>query len=272
LRLEEEFVKTFGKLTLAVGGALIAGTIVYYAAKGATESLAKQVERLQAEPTAAPVGWDYCTQPSYYIRACEGSPYTRRWTGGNAGDCANVAICGAHTQPCQGDDGITYAMMDQGGARYYPKPQDSAGPTVIQNWINCYVNKLDVFGTPYPCHAVTSAPGGRQAPPMLTLAQLPAGNPQIPSFCALYHCTNPPCPTPVGPSPTAAPITPPPTVPPVCPTCAPTCAVATATRTKTPTKTRTPTPHVGPQPTKTSTPHIGPAPTKTPTPSIGPHS
>lgn len=255
-------MKALSKLALVVGSVLVVGTVAYHVGKTASDSVNKyldaRIAHELAQPTAAPPGWDYCTMPSYYIRACEASPYTRRWTGADPGTCPVTAICGAHTRSCGGDDGITYAMMDQGGARYYPKPQDSAGPIIIQQWIDCYVNKIDVFGSVYPCHAVNNAPGGRQAPSMLTLSQLPAGSPQIPSFCSLYHCLLPICGTGGTPSPSPSMTR---TVPALCPTCPP------SSPSRTPTKTFTP--HIGPAPSKTFTPHFGPAKTPTPTPKGG---
>jgi len=263
-----------------VGAAMIGGVLTYRAGKKASEIVVQQLQQKvnEVETTAAPPGWDYCTEPSYYIRACEAGPYSRRWQG-TPGTCPSTFICGAHTANCIGDDGINYAIIDQnahGGAGFYPKPQDSAGPTTIQKWTDCYINHINMWGPAWPC-STSSIPGGRQTPVLRTLDQLPPSG-QKNSFCILYHCTNPGCPTPAGPSPSptvpgAPTVTPTPTVPPVCPTCAPTCkpGTATSTPTRTKTATRTPTPHIGPPPTPTPTPHIGPAPTKTTTPSFGPH-
>jgi hypothetical protein len=237
--MEEEFVNTGKKVLLVtgfLGAAMIGGAFVYQAAKKGVQSLAQQIQQLQAQPTSAPPGWNYCTDPSYYIRACETSPYTRRWTGGPTESCPSTAICGAHTANCVGADGITYAMMDQGGARYYPRPQNSAGVLVQAAWDQCYVSHIDRWGPSYPCTAVTHPPGGVQAPTMLRLDQLPPGNPQIPAFCALYQCTNPPCATVVPSTPTITP-----TLTPVCPVC-PTCP---------PARTPTPTPHLAPNKSKT---------------------
>ena len=136
---------------------------------------------------------DYCTQPLYYIRACESGPYSRMFTG-TAG-CPTIAICGNHARPCEGDDGFTYPIMGQQGANglfaTYPKPADSAGPTAINKWIDCYVNhNPNALGSGYPC-ATAVAPQGRLTYNPITLSQVP--EPQRDSFCQLYHCTIPAC-------------------------------------------------------------------------------
>lgn len=141
-----------------------------------------------AATTSTPPGWDYCTMPSYYTRACEASPMTLRWSGGPAGSCPNIAICGAHTKPCIGEDGVTYAMGDQNMARTYPRPQASAGAYVLDQYHQCYDLHIDVWGPSYPCHSITHVPGGTQAPTLFTFAQLPPG-PQKTAWGNLFHCT-----------------------------------------------------------------------------------
>lgn len=142
----------------------------------------------------APPGWDFCKDPSYYIRSCETGPYTLRWSGPPPGTCPQIAICGAHTKPCGGDDGFTYSMMDQGGGRYYSRPNDTAGPIIQAKWDDCYVNKINVFGPAYPC-TTSPHPGGTQTYHAITWDELPEGG-QKNAWGNLFGCGVQPVPNP----------------------------------------------------------------------------
>jgi hypothetical protein len=202
VNLEEEFMQTAKRLAMVlgfVGGAMVLGVLIYHAGKAASDNLVRQLQSKVIEvetnaiaAAAAPPGFSYCTDPAYYIRACEAGPYSRRYTG--TPGCPSIAICGNHARPCEGDDGATYPIIGQQGANglfaTYPEPADSAGPGPKNKWTDCYVNHIDVFGSGYPC-SIAVAPPGRLTYQFVTLAQVP--EPQRDSFCSLYHCTIPAC-------------------------------------------------------------------------------
>lgn len=176
---------------------------------------------------AAPPGWDFCTMPSYYTRACETSPMSQRW-GGTPGTCPVIAICGNHAAPCIGEDGLIYPIISGVGANdsftMYKRPNATAGPAALAKWDDCYINH---HGEP-ACELVTSPPTGTLTYTVLTWSQLPPG-PQKTAWGIKYGCfgatpTNVPSATPSA--------TPTPVCPPTkCPTCPP---AFTPTRTKTP--------------------------------------
>lgn len=234
-------MRQIAKVGAAVGTALVVAALGYHWGKKSSEAIADYVgqlqHRLQTEVTAAPPGWDYCTMPSYYIRACEAGPFTRRWAGtvGYVGQ-----ICGAHTIAYMGEDGFVYPIIDQPPATGTYKAPPPTAATARAAWIECFVNHTNAWPfTGYNC-AGRTPPGGSQVYNPIVLAQVPIA--QRSSFCLLYRCTIPECP-----------------------------GGATATPSMTPAATLTPTvpPCPSSSPTKTFTPSIQPNRTRTPTPVLG---
>lgn len=198
-----------------------------------------------------PPDWQWCTAPSWYVRACEVPPpvvYTSRWNSAPEGSCSGGG-CANHGWQCLGADGAWWQIMGQYGSKTYPRPDDSAGALVQKSWDDCYISHINPAGG-YPCDTAR-APGGTQHVNYVTWAQLPPGGYKD-SQGTLHHCGLTPSPIATLPLPTLTPTV---CVPKevtrlVIVTATPVPKTATPITTKT--KTATPCPSCSPTPTRSS--------------------
>lgn len=163
-------------------------------------------------PPWAPPGINYCTEPRYYIRRCEASPWIQQY---QQPPGATAQGCSAHTWIVYASDGFAYPIIDQGtGGKGYPKPPTSA-PEALAVWTQCFINHVPPGGG-YDCNQ--PAPSGTLVYNPKKLSEIP--EPYKTNFYNFYACCNYVTPTAVPP-PTLTPPPVPPTAPPGCPTLKP---------------------------------------------------
>ena len=150
----------------------------------------------------APPGWNFCTDPSYFIRACEAFPYSQRYAY-NIGYVGQ--ICGAHTVAYGGEDGFVYPIKDGGpNGGGYPRPPNGA-PAAQDAWDQCFTVNKHQNDWPFMGLHCDTAPviGGTLVYHPITWSQLPEGG-QKGHWGIVYGCSGPPPPI-ATPSATATP-------------------------------------------------------------------